>query len=44
MGITNQLARAYRVEVSTDNTNWVRFNGLNDTNPDICLLYTSRCV
>lgn len=35
MGITNQLARAYRVEVSIDNTNWVRFNGLNDTNPDI---------
>jgi IPT/TIG domain len=31
---TSSLARRFKVDVSTDNTTWIPFKGINDLNPD----------
>ena len=33
--MSTELARRYRVEVSTDGTTWVRVNGINDLSPQV---------
>jgi hypothetical protein len=33
--LTTDLARKYRVDVSTDNATWVQLNGINDFNPQV---------
>lgn len=33
--MTTELARRFRVDVSTDSTSWVQVNGINDFNPQV---------